>query len=234
MKKIILHLIIIAFSISCKESKIKSQENKTSKEIVEDSIKRHFYNTKALDSSQFVDLEEDIVISLKQDKTSHRNILLKQELIGLGVKDSLTTNVFKKYWIDFNSICYPTALSLYIDISKNKIYAYDYSFYFQKKEFSIKEVNILYIFYVNNLIVNKNTFTFKINKIEHMFLQENESIKYDSIELILTKFDTLPIFHLKINEQKDSYYSNSLRYKTYIFKSIEEKFEREDCGDFDG
>ena len=82
--------------------------------------------------------------------------------------------------------------------------------------------------------MTRNEFLFKVSKIEHTFLKEYERVKFNQIELIFTKFDTIPIYNLKVYEKKDRYYSNSLRYDTYVIKSIEEKFEREDCGDFDG
>ena len=91
MKKIILHIIILTFFISCKESKLKSQENRTSKETIEDN----FNDVKTLESSKFVGLKKDPLISLKKKKGININTPLKQELIGLGIKDSLSTNTYE-------------------------------------------------------------------------------------------------------------------------------------------
>jgi len=230
MRKTVFYLIIFIF-ISCKESKTQKQESIFSKETIKDSLKKKIF---ASDSLKLMNSKRDTLISKKQKEKTNTNVFFDKELIGLGIKDSLASNIYNKYWVDFNAICYPSALSLYIDISKKKIYAYDYTFYFEQKKFSIDEISVSYVFHIDSFNIIENAYSFEINMIEHLFLEEDDRIQYNPIVLNFIKFNTIQIYELNIKESSDNYYSKSLRYKTYIFKSLETDFPREDCGDFDG
>jgi|GEM_PF-3493163 len=231
MKKTVFYLIIFIFFISFKDSKIQKQESVFSKETIKDSIKK---NTFTSDSLKLISPQRDTLISLKQKEETNKNDFFGKELIGLGIKDSSATDIYKKYWIDFNTICYPSALSLYIDISKKRIYAYDYTFYFEEKKFSIDDISISYVFHIDSFNINENTYSFEINMIKHMYLEESEKIQYNPIVLNFRKINRIQIYELSIKEDDENYFSNTLRYKRYTIKSLETDFTREDCGDFDG
>lgn len=174
MRKIILSLIIAMLFLSCKNSSLKTEnstlvtENKGISININDTIK-------ASDSSQIIITKNDTLYSSSKKKETKTDVFLKQELIGLGIKDSLAIEPFKKYWIDFNSICYPSALSLYIDTLEKKIYAYDYAFYFENKRFSVDNINTSYIFHIESFNKTEDLWSFKINEIEYLYLEDNKS-----------------------------------------------------------
>jgi len=65
-----------------------------------------------------VDTIKNDVSNLKNKVSTYPNSLFNTKLIGLAIKDSLATNPYKKYWIDFGSYCYSPALSFFIDTKK--------------------------------------------------------------------------------------------------------------------
>ena len=135
VKKIISYLLIIVFFILCKKIKFKSQESENSKEI----INNNFFKIKTVNSSKLTNYEKDALMPyLKRRKQVNISVSLEEELIGLGVKDSLVKDVFKKYWVDFNSICYPSALSLHIDVSKKTFMPMIIHSIFKKKSFQLR------------------------------------------------------------------------------------------------
>lgn len=232
MRTIVFYLTILTIFIACKESQKHTQNDDLSKKVVRDTLINSSKKDKVSDSLLLTTIKKDTSISSKESKKVYP--ILDKELIGLGVKDSLTTDVFKKYWVDFNAICYPSALSLYIDANAKKIYAYDYSFYFEGKTFSIQDLSLSYIFHIENYEEVQGNYRFKINKVEHLYSGE-EVIQLDEIQMSFSKVNLVnKMYKLKIKESEEAYYSNVLRYNIYVFKSIENKFEVEDCGDFDG
>ncbi|WP_128755294.1 hypothetical protein [Aquimarina sediminis] len=228
MRTIVFYFTILTMFIACKESQKNTQNGDLSKKVVINSSKKD----KDSDSLLLTAIKRDTSIPSKESKKVYP--ILDKELIGLGVRDSLATDVFKRYWVDFNAICYPSAFSLYIDASAKKIYAYDYSFCFEGKNFSIQDLSLSYIFHIESYQEVQGNYRFKINKVEHLYSGE-EVIQLDKIQISFSKVNLVnQIYKLKIKESEEAHYSNILRYNIYAFKSIENKFEKEDCGDFDG
>lgn len=232
MRTIVFYFTILTIFLACKQSQKNTQNNNLSKKVVQDTLINSLKKDKDSNSLLLTSIKGDTSISTKESKKVHP--ILDKELVGLGIRDSLTTNVFKKYWVDFYSICYPSALSLYIDSNAKKMYAYDYSFYLEDKSFSIQDLFLSFIFHIESYQEVKGNYLFTINKVEHLYSEE-KVIQLDKIQMNFSKINPAnKIYKLKIKESEESYYSNILRYNIYVSKSIENKFEKEDCGDFDG
>ncbi|UOU98485.1 hypothetical protein MUU74_00620 [Chryseobacterium daecheongense] len=153
-------------------------------------------------------------ISKEIDTSSQNfNSLLNHKIVGLSIINEQMTNPYKKYGLDFSTVCYCNSPSMYIDAKSKELFIFNYC--------------------SSNNTINKieNKFTYKITKIDFV---ENKMIIMTSSNLKLTfqKKDKIPLFQIQIEgDFPTKYVGNDLK---QIFTPEPHKFQKIDCGDFEG
>lgn len=175
-----------------------------------------------------VDTIKNDVSNLKNKVSTYPNSLFNTKLIGLAIKDSLATNPYKKYWIDFGSYCYSPALSFFIDTAKNKMYAVEYTF----KNEPIKKEEIIFQLDIKKIVTDNENYQIRLNKIEQYRFEDHPKNEVIKTVFNFIKLDT--VFKLEIKNKLPFQYYEVDRYTIFVNKKEESKFEHEGCGDFDG
>ena len=221
MKDTLFCILLVCMFFSCKKN-IQEKDNKLPKVVKETLIIRSEKDS-ILTSSKKID-----ALSLKKGNLEYPQDLFNTKLIGLGIKDSTAINPYKKYWIDFNAICYSPAITFYIDTDNSKVYAVEYTI----ENLPLEKDEILFQLDIKKIIHEGNNYAVFFNKIEQFMTEDYNKIEYIETVFNFIKLDT--VYKLEINNELPIFYSEVNRYKNFISKSYEEKFERDDCGDFDG
>ncbi|MFV0304330.1 MAG: hypothetical protein ACK5IC_02460 [Moheibacter sp.] len=155
------------------------------------------------------------IISSDQEKnTDFKRFkeLFNKNMIGLSIINKKEQNIFKKYVIDFSSSCMCNSPSIFIDQDKNEIILFNYCDGIKKTE-EIKKKHIL-----------------KISRID----VENEKLIISTKNLLKFNFTkkNRQLFQLQVEGKLPSDYIGA-ELKSF-FTTQPEKFQKEDCGDFDG
>lgn len=160
--------------------------------------------------------------------------LFNNDLIGLSIKDSLSSDILKRYQIDFYSECMCDATSLLIDTITDKLYLYNYCSFGTPPntediyyEYAIDKVQALeeeVVLFLNNGII--------INRTEQQVEYNKDSLPRDFI-ISIVKVNEFPIYQLKVVDgELPSSYIGSRMNEFFTYKV--DKIKKYDCGDFDG
>ncbi|MGY3793353.1 hypothetical protein [Aquimarina sp. 433] len=197
--------ILLFLLISCKEVSKKTQP--------ENLLDKKYSTTtqEANKSSLINNVELD-----KKNTDSIFNNLFNKELIGVSIKTEDEKDIYKKYWIDFNSRCMCDSPSIFLDKKNKKVYIYNYC---------------------RNSVPPKNKEPFFEYVLEKIVFKENEleiSIKNNIEEEIILKFNEIEdeIYAMSIDGDFPSDYIGDRI--NNLFTPSPSSFEKEDCGDFDG
>ena len=212
MKNILFCILLVFMFFSCKKN-IQGKENKLPK-VVKDTL---ILKSKKIDT-----------LNLKKENLDYPQNLFNTKLIGLGIKDSAAINPYKKYWIDFNAICYSPAITFYIDTDNSKAYAIEYTI----ENLPLEKDEILFQLDIKKIIHEGNNYTIFFNKIEQFMTEDYNKIEY--IETVFNFIKLNTVYELDIKNNLPIFYSEVNRYNFFVSKEKESKFEHEDCGDFDG
>jgi len=210
MKKTYLFLLLSILFSSIYTIKVNSQE-------INADIEKSASSTKEKDS-----------LNKNSQNQSYPIELFNTKLVGLGIRDSTAVDPYKRYWIDFDAYCYSSTISFYIDTLKNKIYAIEYDF----ENTSITKDKILFQFSIEKIINDENSYQFFLNEYEQFILEDDQKVEEIETVFNFTKLDT--VYQLEIKNNLPIFYSEVNRYKFFITKKEEGKFQHEGCGDFDG
>lgn len=148
-------------------------------------------------------------------KTENKNFqnIFNKKLIGLSVLNKSEKKIFKRYGVDFGSLCMCNSPSFYIDEEKKKLLIFNFCDSFK------------------NLTEIKQKHVLKILKIKREKEQLIISVQND-ITFIFQKRNNPELFHLKVlGNIPTTYVGSDLK---DVFTSEPEKFEKEKCGDFEG
>ena len=181
------------------------------------SKKSEIPSIKKIDSIHFQSPKNNRKNSTIEEKKYSDTIfgnLFNKELIGISIKKGEKNK--RKYWIDFYSICMCDSPSIFIDKENNKVYLYSYCRDYlppNKKEFFFE-------YFINKMILKKN--------------KTEISIKNNELGNLIFKFIELEndVYELKVEGDLPTNYIGS-RINAY-FTTKPSKFEKEDCGGFDG
>ena len=140
-------------------------------------------------------------------------LILNQKLTGLSIINKNAIDPYKKYGLDFSTICYCNSPSIYIDTKTKKFIVFNYC----DSDKSLKNI--------------ENKSVFKIVKIKN---ELDKIVITTSTNLIITmtKKDKFPIFYMNFKGDFPTKFVGGDLKKVYT--SAPEKFQKEDCGDFDG
>lgn len=127
------------------------------------------------------------------------------ELIPIDIVNSKSTNVYKKYGLEFSGNCYACDLA----------------------NLSIGEKTIKLV----NVCDEKVQQSFEILNISES--NDRIEIKVKQTSLVFSKIDKAPVYELKINGN-DLEAENLRLSRYYTLSEILHKFEQHDCGDFQG
>lgn len=158
---------------------------------------------------------EDKKNNVSRETTSFQGfeLLFNQKLIGLSIINEKEEDPYKKYELDFSTVCVCDSPSMYIDINSRELIIFNYCD-------SSKSV----------ASIEKKTI-FKITKIE----KEGNKISINTsnnIKLICEKKSEFPLFQIQFEGNfPNEYVGNDLKRN---FTSTPEKFKKADCGDFGG
>lgn len=143
--------------------------------------------------------------SNEENKNQDEGLFLYGELAPIELKDSKSTDVFKKYGIEFSGNCYSCDLAVFKINKKNLdlVSICDKNDFKRFKEFSYE----------------RSGNTFKIRTAETTF--------------IFTKVENEPIYQLIIEGKKPDL-KNKRIVEFYTPENLIEKFEEHNCGDFQG
>lgn len=162
-----------------------------------------------------------ILLSCKNEVKSHHKVLeqskdqfsklFNQKLVGLSIVNKNERDIYKKYGLDFLTVCNCDSPSLYID--KNQVTVFNYC-------------------ENDTLEAIKNTFTFKITETEitgnKIILTTNPYLKINVKQLN----KDAELYQIKIEgDFPKEYVGNQLK---TIFTTQPQKFIQYDCGDYDG
>jgi len=133
------------------------------------------------------------------------NLSEYSNLTPIEIKDSKQKDVFKKYGIEFGGVCYSCDLAIF-KINKNS-------------------------FNIVSLCDEKDFHSFK----KFSYEKTGNSLKITTPEstFTFTKVENEPVYQLKIDGQKPELKNKRIS-EFYTQKSLIEKFEEHDCGDFEG
>jgi hypothetical protein len=140
-------------------------------------------------------------------------LLFNHKLIGLSIIDEKEVDLYKKYGLDFSTVCVCDSPSMYIDINSKELIIFNYCD-------SNKSMSTI-----------KNKTIFKIVK------TENEGNKISitaspNLKLTFEKKTKFPVFQMQVKgDFPTEYVGNDLKKN---FTSTPEKFKKIDCGDFGG
>lgn len=127
------------------------------------------------------------------------------KLIPIDIINSKSTNVYKKYGLEFSGNCYACDLA----------------------NLSIGEKTIKLV----NVCDEKINLSFEILNISES--NDRIEIKVKQTYLVFSKIDKAPVYELKINGN-DLEAENLRISRYYTLSKILHKFEQHDCGDFQG
>ncbi len=208
MEKNLVIVFFILLFLSCKDDKSETQTN-SSKGI--DSITQKTKEDDTIVDDEIINKND----TDSKEKTSFQGfeLLFNHKLIGLSIINDKEEDPYKKYGLDFSTVCFCNSPSMYIDINSKKLIIFNYCD-------SKKTIDS----------IEKKTI-FKITKIEN----EGNKISINTsnnLKLIYEKKSELPLFQIQIEGNfPNEYVGNDLK---KFFTSTPEKFQEEDCGDFDG
>jgi len=127
------------------------------------------------------------------------------KLVPIEIKDDKSTDIYKKYGLEFSGNCYACDLAV---------------FKINKKNFDL--VNIC----------DENDFE-RYKKFTHENSDDVFKIGTPETIFIFTKVEKEPIYQLKIEGKKPNF-NNKRIAKFYTVENLIEKFEEHDCDDFEG
>lgn len=139
-------------------------------------------------------------------------LLINHKLAGLSIIDEKAVNPFKKYGLNFSTVCVCDSPSMYIDLNSKELIIFN-SCDLAKS--------------VNNI---ENKIIFKIVKIKNE--QNKLIIATPNLKISFEKIDEVPIFKILVEGDFPKNYVGSDLKK--VFTSEPDKFRKEDCGDFGG
>lgn len=140
--------------------------------------------------------------------------LLDHKIVGLSIIKDKEENIYKKYGLDFSTLCYCNSPSMYINTKSKELIIFNYCD--SKKSIST----------IENKTVYKN-----INldiEVDRLVIKTEAKLK-----IIFSKKDTNhQIFNIEVEGNFPTrYVGGDLK---EMFTSEPEKFKKTDCGDFDG
>jgi hypothetical protein len=140
-------------------------------------------------------------------------LLFNHKLIGLSIIDEKEVNLYKKYGLDFSTVCVCDSPSMYIDTNSKELIIFNYC-----------DVN-------KSMSTIENKTIFKITKIEN----EGNKISITSspnLKLTFEKKPEFPVFQMQVKgDFPTKYVGNDLKKN---FTSTPQKFKKIECGDFGG
>lgn len=158
---------------------------------------------------------KDSLIKKSAKKEVEINNILNKKLIPLIIADEEESNVYKKFQIDFYAACMCDSQSLMINSNKKKLVVYDYCYGDMPNN-----DKILYEFNIGS--INKKS------KDEIIINIENINSRFT-----FSKMKNIPIYKIYIVGE-NPIEGRIKTYKYFTFLSNQNKFKKEDCGDFDG
>ncbi|MCD8440815.1 hypothetical protein [Tenacibaculum finnmarkense] len=214
-------IMLITLLNSCKAEKSKEQEIKKEKSISKIKEKKR--------KPKLKNINLILTDSLKQ---LYNQNLFNTKLTSLSLRDKNEVDIYIKYEIDFNHLCYPSALSLFIDSIEKKIYAFQY----EDEDVPITKRRIDYILNIKSIIKIEGGYNIICNELESFLGADYVKTKLNDIEFSFIKLNSMSLYKLEIREQdlKSKHKDLFGRYNIYVRKAIEDKFHKDDCGDFEG
>ena len=158
------------------------------------------------------------------------NDLLNYELVGLAYNEK-EEDFYKKFYLEFEALCYGGTPAFFINTNEQKIYVFDYIIG-QSCKNKIPPLNsIVHIFDVDS-IINKNSMcSFYTSRVINTNINSKVSRK------ILFSFSKHKneVYELKIYEDGKELQNEFItRYIYYVNGAYSNKFTHEECGDFEG
>ncbi|GGH23492.1 hypothetical protein FAZ19_17290 [Sphingobacterium alkalisoli] len=163
----------------------------------------------------FTFILKDTIESAEKIHTLGQNFtpLFNMQLTGLSVVNSKEPDVYKKYGLDFSTICNCNSPSIYLNKDAKELIIFNYC----DKEIPFKDI--------------KNKYHFEVDKLE--VDGDKMVVSSRDLELSFQKVENGKIYHLKVLKGKfpNNYVGNDLK-SFYTFQP--DKFQKASCEDYDG
>jgi len=163
----------------------------------------------------FIFILKETIASVEKKSTNQQNFspLFNVQLTGLSTINSKEQDIYKKYGLDFSTLCNCNSPSIYLNKESKELIIFNYC----DNEKPFKDI--------------KNKYLFKIDKLE--VIDDEMIVSNDNLELSFQKLEDGKIYQMKILKGKfpNDFVGNDL--KTF-YTSQPEKFQKISCGDYDG
>lgn len=152
-------------------------------------------------------------VPILEESQNRDEVFFNKKLIGLTDLNIKEVNYYKRFGINFESICLCNSPSLFVDKLQKKIIMFNYCD--SKKQLSKIEHTIEYQITATEYSGNK------------IILKTHKNVKF-----IFERIDSMPLFKVEIEGEFSTDYIGSKLNKIFTYQP--EKFKSTDCGDYGG
>ncbi|NQD70884.1 hypothetical protein HP439_09155 [Sphingobacterium shayense] len=159
-------------------------------------------------------LKEAIASVQKNNARDHNfTLLFNVPLTGLSIVNPKEPDIFKKYGLDFSTVCNCNSPSIYLNKDANELIIFNYC----DNNIFFKDIKNKYVFNVGKLEVD----------------DEKMIVSSPDLELSFQKIENGEIYRMKVLRGKfpSNFVGNDLK---SFFTSQPKKFQKTGCGDYDG